>query len=344
MAGNASALNRIFQEELGRDIGAEGAQYFGGDLAQGQSLGQIRRSVQNSAEAQANRQQNTPPIGLIGSEQALRSGLQGSLAGITEGLDRAGESIAQGQSFLQPFAGAGGQAIGLQAALSGASGSDAQQQAFSNFNSSPGQNFLRNRGERALLRNSGAIGGLGGGRVRQALTEHGIGTAQQDFSNQFQRLGQISGMGLQGAGQQAGLSAQLAGDQALGGRTAGGFAFGTGQALSAGRQDAASQIAQAIGGTTQGLANLQQQQGAGQADIIGSTTGNLANILAGAGQQQAGGQTQLATLLANLATQQGSQTAGLPGIPGIQQTQGLLSGLGQAAGGFGTGILAAKQF
>ena len=95
MVDNTSALNRIFQEELGRDIGAEGIQHFSGDLAGGQSLAQVRRSVQNSAEAQANRQTGTPPIGLIGSEQALRSGLQGSLAGLTEGLDRAGETIAR---------------------------------------------------------------------------------------------------------------------------------------------------------------------------------------------------------------------------------------------------------
>lgn len=107
---NRSALNRIFQEELGRDIGAEGLEYFSGDLAAGQTLGQIRRSVQNSAEAQARRQANTPPIGLVGSEQALRAGLEGSLAGITEGLDRAGETIEQGRQFLQPFSGAGGQA------------------------------------------------------------------------------------------------------------------------------------------------------------------------------------------------------------------------------------------
>ena len=215
-SGNQSALNRIFQEELGRDIGAEGLQYFGNDLAGGQSLAQIRRSIQNSAEAQGNRQSNAPPIGLVGSEQALRSGLEGSLAGITEGLDRAGESIAQGQQFLQPFAGAGGQAIGLQAALSGAAGAEAQQQAFANYTASPGQEFLRNRGERALLRNSGAIGGLGGGRVRQALQQQGIGLAQQDFNNQFNRLGQLSQFGLQGAGQQAQLSGQLAGEQGLG--------------------------------------------------------------------------------------------------------------------------------
>ena len=39
------------------------------------------------------------------------------------------------------------------------------------------------------------FGGLGGGNVRSALVEQGAGFAQQDFQNQFGRLGQIAGQG-----------------------------------------------------------------------------------------------------------------------------------------------------
>ena len=337
-ASDVGQINQVYQNTLGREVDPEGLDFYSKALRAGTPIEEIRRSVQNSQESQRLLQSESPQTGLIGSEQALQAGLAGSLAALTEGLGQSKQSIQQGQQFLQPFAEAGGKAIDLQAALSGASGSGAQQQAFDDFNSSPGQEFLRNRGERALLRNSGAIGGLGGGRVRQALTEHGIGMAQQDFGNQFNRLGQVSGMGMNGAGIQAGLSGQLAGEQGLAGRTAGNYAFGTGQQLAGGRTRAGEMISQAIGGTTQGLAGLQQQYGAGQSGITGAAGGNLANILAGAGQQQGAGQMNIATLLANLATQQGSTVAGLPGIPGIQQTQGILQGLGSAAGGIGTAM------
>jgi hypothetical protein len=77
------------------------------------------------------------------------------------------------------------------------SGTNAEQQqsAFDQFNQSPGQTFLRDRAQKNLLRNSAAIGGLGGGNVRSALVEQGVGFAQQDFNNQFGRLGQLAGQG-----------------------------------------------------------------------------------------------------------------------------------------------------
>jgi hypothetical protein len=95
----------------------------------------------------------------------------------------------------QPFQEAGVAALEQQKALMGLSGAEAQQQAFANFQESPGQAFLRKRQERALLRNASAIGGLGGGNVRTALQEQAAGFALQDLENQFGRLGQIAGQG-----------------------------------------------------------------------------------------------------------------------------------------------------
>ena len=99
------------------------------------------------------------------------------------------------QSNLQPFIQAGQGALTEQQALLGLSGVGAQQQAFSRFNDSPGQTFLRERGERALLQNQAAIGGLGGGNVRSELQQQGIGFAQQQLNNQLAQLGGISGTG-----------------------------------------------------------------------------------------------------------------------------------------------------
>lgn len=99
------------------------------------------------------------------------------------------------QQNLQPFQEAGVSALGQQQALLGLSGEDAQQAAFNQFKESPGQRFLRQRQEKALLANASAIGGLGGGNVRTALQEQAAGIAQQDFQNQFSRLGQLAGQG-----------------------------------------------------------------------------------------------------------------------------------------------------
>ena len=125
------------------------------------------------------------------AKSAANTQAQGVQAGIEE--QRRQFDITQGN--LQPFQEAGVEALGQQQALLGLSGQGAQNEAFAAFNESPGQKFMRDRSQRNLLRNSSAIGGLGGGNVRSALVEQGAGFAQQDFNNQFGRLGQIAGQG-----------------------------------------------------------------------------------------------------------------------------------------------------
>ena len=92
---------------------------------------------------------------------------------------------------LNPFATAGTSALQQQQALLGMGGQSEQDAAFAAFNDSPGQKFIRERAQKSLLRNSAAIGGLGGGNVRSALVEQGAGFAAQDFNNQFTRLGDL---------------------------------------------------------------------------------------------------------------------------------------------------------
>lgn len=257
-----------------------------------------------------------PPTGLIGSEQALRQGLGGSLGLIAGGL--------------APFVDPGISAFQTQAAQAGALGQEAQRGAFADFTASPGQQFLREQGEQALLRNQAAIGGLGGGNVRSALQRQGIGFAAQDFGNQFNRLGTLSNIAAGLTGQGVGQGAQNI--------------FQTGQSLAGGRTRAGEQIAGQISGTSSALADLLQQQGAGGADILGTQSGNLANLLSQAGQAGSLSQQQLASILANIATGSGSQVAGLPGLPSLQPKTGILPGIGQAAAGIGTGVAAVAPF
>lgn len=331
--------------------------------------------------------QQAPPTGLIGGEQALRQGTGAGIAALEEGFGRAGGAIQQGtaqalglvgqgqqaiqggtaqalgligeaQQPLQPFQQGGTQAQQLQLAQSGAFGPEAQQAAFDAFTASPGQEFLRREGQRNLTRNAAALGGIGGGNVRRALVQQGVGFAAQDFGNQFNRLAQLSGQGLTAAGgiaqlggQGAGLAQQGALARGQLGGLGGGFAQQAGLARGgllgqAGQQAAGifqqagrdiaqerfqtgRDIASAVQGTTSALSDLAAQQGAGLAGVTEQGGVNIANILAGAGQLDAAGQQALATILANLATQQGTQVAGLQEAIGEARAEGIV---GQAAG------------
>ncbi len=116
------------------------------------------------------------------------------------------------QESLAPFRQAGVSALEQQQALLGLSGQEAQQTAFAGLEDSPGQQFLRKRAQRNLVRNASAIGGLGGGNVRSALVEQGAGFAQQDIQNQFGRLGQLAGQGQSTAVSTGQFGAQAAGN------------------------------------------------------------------------------------------------------------------------------------
>jgi len=364
--------------------------------------------------------------GLLGQTTQGIQGLQQALGGAQgfgqEAIDFAvgaqqlgqqgvGRDIGLGIQGLQGFADPGQQAFQSQAALSGALGPQAQQQAFAQFVASPEQQFIEQQGTQGLLRQAAALGGLGGGNIQKDILSFGQGLARQGISDRFNRLGQVSGQGLQAAGQQAGLRGQQAGLNAqllgqfglsaiqskqqqaanqlgvgrdiLGARTQLGgqlgqlgateaqqrlgfaaaplaqvgnilqqtgqgisdITFGTGQLLAGGRTRAGEQIAGGIGTTASQLAALQAQQGLGLSNILGQGGGNLAEILQAAGAGQGLSQENLAAILANIATGQGSTIAGLPGIPGVQQTQGLIGGvqdLGQAITGI-TGFLSDKR-
>ncbi len=275
--------------------------------------------------------QPLPQTGLSGLESALRGGLSGSLGALQSGINLGRGDIREG-----------GQGLDVLSAQSGLLGPEAQAAAFQNFQDSPGQAFLREQGEQALIRNQGAIGGLGGGNVRRELARQGIGFAAQDFGNQFQR-------GLQTVGAQQQTGRDLAGLAAQGGTGGANLISQAAGGLGQARLLTGQQLAQAAGGTTASLANLQNQLGQGQANVFGQSTTNLANLLSGTGQASSQLQQQLATILANIGTGTGSalsqpiqlaaqfDAAGTSGQNAAVQNalQQLLQV--NASGGFGTG-------
>jgi hypothetical protein len=134
-------------------------------------------------------------IGGIASKKANDKAVDAQVEGQNQSIAEQRRQFDATQANLQPFQDAGQAAIGEQQNLIGLNGNEAQQASFDAFNASPGQKFLRDRAQKNLLRNSAAIGGLGGGNVRSALVEQGVGFAQQDYNNQFGRLGQLAGQG-----------------------------------------------------------------------------------------------------------------------------------------------------
>jgi len=102
-----------------------------------------------------------------GSTQAggISKGTQQNMAQIRLGsdalqnqFDQTRQNFQNAQQSYDPFAQQGTQAFGQQSALSGAMGADAQAQAFSQFQASPGQQYLQQQAEKALLRNAAATG------------------------------------------------------------------------------------------------------------------------------------------------------------------------------------------
>lgn len=144
---------------------------------------------------------------ITGSTQAggIGKGTALQVEQIEQGISELERQFGATKRLFNPFIKQGGQAFQQQAAFSGALGPEAQAQAFEGFTQSPGQQYLQQQAEKALLRTAAARGGLGGGNVQRALQEQAIGMAQQDFENQFNRLGAVSGAGLGFASQLGGL-------------------------------------------------------------------------------------------------------------------------------------------
>ena len=138
-------------------------------------------------------QQRAQQQDLQGLSERLSGGgvVSGALGRLTGQL---GQNLQPGIDILQGEQDTEQSAIDQRNAALGTP-EEQQAAAFAAFGESPGQKFLRDRAQKNLLRNTAAIGGLGGGNVRSALVEQGVGFAQQDFQNQFARLGQLAGQG-----------------------------------------------------------------------------------------------------------------------------------------------------
>lgn len=106
-----------------------------------------------------------------------------------------------------------GDSFDMQKAQAGVLGPEAQRQAMAQYSESPGVQWQREQGMRSL-ENDAAITGKGGGSRLKAISQFNQGLAQQDFNNQFNRLGSITGVNVNAANTTAGLVTNTAVGQA----------------------------------------------------------------------------------------------------------------------------------
>lgn len=289
-----------------------GAQALG---AANQGYGQARGDIGNT-------------LGMVGG--SINQGINALQQGEGRALGRIDQYTGQAVNTLNPYAQTGQAALGQEAALSGALGGAAQQQAINQFVESPGQKFLREQGEKAVLRQASATGGLRGGSTLAALQERGIGLAAQNQQQQLENLRSLAGRGQEASTNQAGfqqqagttgagITAQLAGQQ---GQLYGQQAGIQGQLGSqmAGMANQAGQFgAGVLNNVGQQLAGLRTGLGQNEAGAIGSagsaiaqgqfgTGQNIGNAISGTGQALSGLRTQAGRDVAN---QMNSQTGQL---------------------------------
>jgi hypothetical protein len=101
--------------------------------------------------------------------------------------------------LLQPYVDVGSPALQGMEALVGLGGADAQRAAIQRIERSP---FLQSQieaGERALLQQAGATGGLRGGNLQAALAQFRPQMLQQAIEQQYGRLAGLTSLGQQSA-------------------------------------------------------------------------------------------------------------------------------------------------
>ena len=105
------------------------------------------------------------------------------------------QAQAQERADLAPWTGTGGSANTATTNLLDGNGPDAANAAMANFQSSPGYQFQLQQGLRATDAGAAASGMLRSGATLKAEQTFGEGLADQDFTNYYNRLFDMSKLG-----------------------------------------------------------------------------------------------------------------------------------------------------
>jgi hypothetical protein len=130
-------------------------------------------------------------VGLVGG--AITSKMQSDTA--ERGQDIAQQQFQQQRTDTAPWRTAGGQALGGATDLLGINGPDAAAAAMGRYTASPGYQWQLDQGLRAVDAGAAAQGMLRSGATLKAEQEFGQGLANQDFTNYYNRLYNLSSLG-----------------------------------------------------------------------------------------------------------------------------------------------------
>jgi hypothetical protein len=142
----------------------------------------------------------------IGAASSLAGGL------LSKGAISAGQS--QANALMQPFTSAGTQTLGAQTDLLGLNGPDAATKAMGNYQTSPGYQWQLGQGLRAIDAGAASQGILRSGATIKGEETFGQGLANQDFSQYYNRLMDLTKLGATTATGQAQTDLSAAGAQA----------------------------------------------------------------------------------------------------------------------------------
>lgn len=324
-AAYSAKENRDAAKDASRDQarGVENAQEIQRDYT-GRAVDQLGTQFDAARQALLSGQQQSGLL-LDESGNIISGGYDQARGEINSGFNNADQLLQQGYGnaigTLSPSYQQGLQSQELQAALSGALGPEAQQEAYDNYAASPGQEYLRNQQEQAILRNATALGGGLGAQpaVMQELQQNAFGLAQTDFGNQFARLDAISNRGQSAAQSISALQ----------------------EALGTNRSGIQQSLAQILAGMSTGEAGALAGINTDKANMSANTQQQIAQLLANQGtavsnayMQSGSEQTQLAQNLgqANSAYDIYKSQNMNPYLQGIVSGIGAYSGAG---GNFG---------
>jgi hypothetical protein len=160
-------------------------------------------------------------IAAIGAGVSAAGAVGGSLIQANAAKSAASKANATQQAGLEqaradigPWSATGGQANTASADLLGLNGPDAATAAMGNFQTSPGYQFSLDQGLRAVDAGAAAKGMLRSGAALKAEQTFGSGLADQDFTNYYNRLFDLSKLGENAAGGTAQASTNAATGQA----------------------------------------------------------------------------------------------------------------------------------
>jgi len=135
--------------------------------------------------------------------QAAKDAAATQAASATQGIEEQRRQFDKMVSLMMPYVNAGTTGLQAQQNLLGLGGDAAQTSAINQIQNSPELAAMLQQGERSILQNASATGGLRGGDVQGALAQYRPNILNQLIQQKYSNLGGLSQLGQASAAGQA---------------------------------------------------------------------------------------------------------------------------------------------